>query len=393
MAEFNPTKADAVWQLTFEGAWPTAVAFLGSHRKLAAGNRAGQLFVWDLPEMAESKDEKSPPSVPPTRQLAGHTNGVTRLCATADGRTLISASLDHTVRLWPTDAAASGTAEVVLDGDAREAEAKRTRKDDALNRPGVTVEVQDTSHALPGHSDWVNGLYLCRDQQRLITGDDKGHVIVWDLPQRQPLSQWDGYPGNWVTSAALTPDGQTAFVAEYCGRRGDFDRPPAQARFWNVADGTETLDVLKVQFPNVKQRDNSYGYSRTWGEFVKSGLVAADISPDGKLLAVAQGGETDTGKIHLIEVATGKLVRTVSGHQYGATDVVFSSNGEHVVSTGRDTMLRVCQVEDGKEVLALGKSRGGQFKDWLSALAISPDQQWLAAADIAGIIHVWRLTA
>jgi WD40 repeat protein len=81
----------------------------------------------------------------------------------------------------------------------------------------------------------------------------------------------------------------------------------------------------------------------------------------------------------------------VSGHQYGVTDVKFSADGKYLLSTGRDTMLRICQVEDGKEVAALGSSRGGQFKDWLSALAISPDQKFVAAADIAGLVHVWSL--
>ena len=55
-----------------------------------------------------------------------------------------------------------------------------------------------------------------------------------------------------------------------------------------------------------------------------------------------------------VETATGKLVREVSGHQYGATDVKFYADGKLVLSTGRDTTLRICQVEDGKEVAALG---------------------------------------
>src|SRR5207247_806024 len=51
--------------------------------------------------------------------------------------------------------------------------------------------------------------------------------------------------------------------------------------------------------------------------------------------------------------------------------------------------LRICQVEDGKEVAHLGTPRGGQFKDWFSAVAVSPDSQTLAATDIAGLVHVW----
>ncbi|MCA9224802.1 MAG: hypothetical protein KDA47_04290, partial [Planctomycetales bacterium] len=85
-------------------------------------------------------------------------------------------------------------------------------------------------------------------------------------------------------------------------------------------------------------------------------------------------------------------IREISGHRYGVTDVKFSADGNYDLSTGRDTMLLICEVSDGKEVAALGKSRGGQFKDWLYALAISPDQNWVAATDIAGLVHVWQLS-
>ena len=113
---------------------------------------------------------------------------------------------------------------------------------------------------------------------------------------------------------------------------------------------------------------------------MKRGLVCATFSPDGKLLAVGQGGETDKGQVHLINVETGKIERTVSGHKSGACDVKFSADGKLVLSTGRDTVVRVCQVEDGKEVATLGKERGGQFKDWFHSVAISPDQQYVSAA-------------
>lgn len=127
-----------------------------------------------------------------------------------------------------------------------------------------------------------------------------------------------------------------------------------------------------------------------WRKFVAHGLIATAYSPDGKLVAVGQGGETDTGKVHLIDAATGKVVRTVSGHMYGVTDVQFSADGKFLISTGRDTCVRICQVADGKEVAVLGTPRGGQFKDWLSAVALSPDEKLLAAADIAGLVHVWQ---
>jgi WD40 repeat protein len=388
------------WQLTFEGAWPTAVAFLGSARRLAAANEAGQIFVWDLPETPPSSDgerkegrgAREAPDCPPVRRLDGHTNGVARLVATGDGSELISAGLDRTLRIWRPDDPPSGSAEAVLDVESRKAEAKRTRKDEVLTVPGVTVETLAAAQVMEGHADWVQALGISRDGRRLISGDASSRVIVWDLAERREIARWSGLPWNWVAAAALSPDGETALVSEYRYKRDDFDIPAPAVRFFRASTGEEQLDVLKTLFPKYKADETSYGSAQVWRKFIAQGLVAADFSPDGTLVALGQGGETDTGKVHLIEAATGKQLREVSGHQYGVTDVRFSADGQYLLSTGRDTMLRICQVSDGKEVAALGKSRGGQFKDWLSSLAISPDETMLAAADIAGLVHVWELT-
>ncbi len=391
-------KPAQLWQLSFEGEWPTSVAFLGDGRQLAAGNRAGQIFIWDLPEEipAGAENEKDPPDFAPVRLLQGHTNGISHLRAAPDGSTLVSSSLDHTIRLWNVNGPASGETEVVLDAKTREKNTKYKRgkeKEEILNAPGVKVDTAGAEHVLKGHDGWILGLGLSQDGKRMISGDDRCLSIVWDLPSRKQISSWHGYDRVWVRSAALSPDGQTAFTCEYAGRRSNFDAPAAQARLWNAADGTLKRDLMKVWTPEVKDKDrtDSYGYMQKWSKLVKRGLVCAEFSPDGKLLAVGQGGETDTGKVHLVDVASGKILRTVSGHRYGVCDVKFSADGKYVLSSGRDTTVRICQVADGKEIAALGKSRGGQFKDWIHAIAISPDQQFVAAADIAGMVHVWKL--
>ena len=386
------------WQLLFEGEWPTSVAFLGSDKRIAAGNRAGEIYVWDLSETPPAVDkdanEPQPPDVVPIRKLEGHTNGISHLRATNDGKVLISASLDGAIRLWNVDAAPAGKTEVVLNAKNREKKARYKSKEEQENirsAPGVTVETIAAEYVLEKHQDWVISLGLSHDEKRIISGDVKSHVVVWDLESRQEIASWVGHPWNWASSVALTPDGQCALVSEYRYKRDDFDIPSAALKLWNASDGTEKLDLLKVQFPKLDPDSSTYGSAQVWKKFVAGGLIAADFSPDGTIVALGQGGETDTGKVHLLSMASGELLRTVSEHQYGICDLRFSADGKFILSSGRDTMIRICQVSDGKEVAKLGESRGGQFKDWLHALAISPDQQAIAAADIAGFIHVWQL--
>ncbi|MCA9219840.1 MAG: hypothetical protein KDA71_05900 [Planctomycetales bacterium] len=390
------------WQLTFQGAWPTGVAFLGSTQRLAAANQEGVIAVWQLPNEppaaseaeAKSKQEqdREAPDFAPLRRLDGHTNAVTRLLATRDGEQLISASLDRSIRIWRPNDTAQGKGELVVDIDSRRAEVKRTKNEELLTAPGVSVETISSAHVLSGHSQWIYSLGISDDERRLISGDSGSQVVVWDLQQRKELARWQGLSWNWIVASALSPDGNIAAVSEYRYKRDDFDIPAAAMRLFDAATGEEKLDILQVQFPKYDRGDATYGGGQVWRKFVAQGLIAADFSPDGSLLALGQGGETDTGKVHIIDTSTGKAIREISGHRYGVTDVKFSADGNYVLSTGRDTMLRICEVSDGKEVAALGKSRGGQFKDWLYALAISPDQNWVAATDIAGLVHVWQLS-
>src|SRR5436309_1502659 len=163
MPAFTPAAPKLRYQLTFEGSWPTAVAFLGSGRRLAAANQLGQLFIWDLPETPPALDpkagkERQAPNVWPVRRLDGHQNEITQLAVTPDGKQLISASLDHTVRIWPTDAKAAGSAEVILDPEVRQREARRLGKKEPAPAPGVKVVTQTECHVLEGHAEWIYAL-------------------------------------------------------------------------------------------------------------------------------------------------------------------------------------------------------------------------------------------
>jgi WD40 repeat protein len=388
------------YHLIFEGDWPSAVTFLDSPRRVAAANQDGEIFVWDLPETppalpepAKSEGGKKPeaPDLAPVYRLDGHTNTVSHLVFDQRRKLLISSSFDRSIRLWSLDAPPVGTADAVLNRLSREAEFKRTKKEEVLKQPGVTVKTFAPVHVLEGHQDWIQALALSADGSRLISGDASSQVIVWDLDRREAIARWSGHKWNWIVAADFSVDGRTALISEHRYKRDDFDIPAAAFRLWNADEGKETLDLLKVQFPKLNPDDQTYGGAQMWRPFVGQGLVCVAFSADGKLIAAGQGGEIDTGKVHLLERETGKLLRTVSGHLNGVTDVAFSRDATLVYSAGRDTTVRVCQVEDGKEIAVLGAPRGGQSKDWISAFALSSDETHLAAADIAGHIAIWKL--
>jgi WD40 repeat protein len=402
MPDYNPEQIKPAWKLPFDitGQWPMAVALLGSHQKVAAANQDGTILIWELPEkpvatkikLDNGKEEDGFETPPPARRLVGHTNGVTRLVAVPGGQTLVSASRDRTLRIWNLTATTVGESEIVLDSEQRQQRARyasKDKKEEILSMPGQKMVIQTDAVVLAGHQDWINALAISADGKLIISGDDSGLVIVWDVASQKEISRWKVPGVAWIVAAALSDNGETALISQYRRKGGDWNNHPAGLRLYNVADGALKLDILATNYP--KEKSPPYQYQYEYHKFIAEGLVAVAFSPDGLHVACGQGGEGGEGKVHILETATGKPLRTIGGHQYGMTDLAFSRDGKLLFTAGRDTMFRILQVEDGKEVAKIGKPRGGQFTDWLSAVSLSPDERWLAAADISGHVQLWQL--
>jgi WD40 repeat protein len=358
-------KPALVWNLPWDADWVTAVCFLGKTRRLAAGNNLGQILLWDLPE----KPGKAVP--PPVRRLDGHTNVVTRLADTADGRWLISSSYDHTIRYWEMQAKPQGSATLVLNARTREEIAGRRYGGKVPPPIEARVQTQPAARVLKGHREWITGLALSRDEKLLLAGDDAGQVVVWDRPAGKELRRWK--VKGWAHAVALSPDNKQAVVSERIHLIFDSGQHVG-VKLWDATTGKVQHDL---------------------GPLLKGmSIAAAAYSPDGKLLALARGGEADgpSGKVFLVDPAAGKKIRELTpGHLYGATDLAFHPDGKHLASSGRDTVVRLWNPADGKLVHELGKPRGAQFKDWIHAISFSADGRWLAAADMAGAVQVWSL--
>jgi len=329
--------------------------------------------------------------------LRGHSSFATCAVFSPDGRTLVTASFDQTVRIWDTatkrtrhrltgfanpiqrnSAAFSpdGKLLVVVDGaDLHVFETTTWNKlrtlpnqtlagrlfslPIAFSPDGKTLSCNtDTglrqwdAHSWEQRtSQWSNRVgdfgrlivYSPPDGPRIATATDDG-VEIWDATAHVPSKHFLGRL-RWPTCVAFSPD------AKYVSAVGI----EGLAVIWDAEEGKEI---------------------RRWSADSIFPLALA-FSRDGKRLAT--GGADQI--IRLWEIEKGSLVATLSGHHNEVWALTFSPDGRTLVSTSKDGTARLWSAEPeiatGKR-LTLG-----------TALHFSPDGSTLTLFTTNSTVQHW----
>jgi WD40 repeat protein len=160
---------------------------------------------------------------------------------------------------------------------------------------------------------------------------------------------------TWVQALAFSKDGSLAMSGGCDGKISWWD---------TAADASKPIRTVEAH---------------------KGWIRALDVSPDGALLA--SGGNDNF--VRLWNVADGLLVRELSGHARHVYSVAFHPKGQYLLSGDLVGSVKQWDVASGKEARAfdakpLHTYEGGQQVDFggVRALAISPDEKWLAAGGL-----------
>jgi WD40 repeat protein len=292
------------------------------------------------------------PVGPLVRTIEGHSETVTAVAISPDGKRALSGSHDGTLKIWDL----------------------------------ITGEVIQT---LEEHSDEVSAVAISPDGKRALSGSEDGSLIIWDLITGEIIQI---IHGSFANAVAISADGKRALY-------GSWDL--------NVLDLTtgeviQTLEghrygIAAVAISPDGNRALSFFWDRTFkiwdlttGEIIQTVegdsqmVTAIAISPDGKR---ALSGSKD-GILMEWDLAAGEAIHTMEGHGDEVTAIVISPDGKRALSGSTDKTLMLWDLTTSEVIQTLeGHSYG------IAAIAISPDGKRALSGSNDGALMVWDLTA
>jgi len=111
-------------------------------------------------------------------------------------------------------------------------------------------------------------------------------------------------------------------------------------------------------------------------------VSALAFAPDGKRLASGVWG----GVIRLWDTASGKELHRLTGHRAGVNSLAFAPDGRWLASGGGDTLIGLWDAAAGQAVAQFGRHRGE-----VTAVAFAPDGRSVASADDGGSARVYAV--
>ncbi len=313
-----------------------------THRWFGSTPLRAMLVLWLALGGALAAMGQAPSSKPELVLQTGHTGPVNAIALSSDGRILISASDDNTLKIWDT----------------------------------TTGNVLRTLYS---HAQAVLAAVISPDGRLLASGGEDMSVRVWNVATGE--ARVFGQHSSPVKELAFSADGQQLVSL------GSYE-----AKVWDVASGRE---IRSTRFGDDKEIARA---QMTSGPGSRYDQTATALTSDGRLAAVGGGLTYKSGvlgvggglrqkPIRIIETASGREVESfkLKGDIPMPNDLSFSPDGRLLAakfserSAARNQMLKssidVFDVTTGREVKSLPAGDAGGT----GGIAFSPDGRLLAS--------------
>jgi WD40 repeat protein len=298
----------------------------------------------------------------------GHSDYVSAVAWSPDGKRIASGSGDHTVQVWD---ARDGSHVYIYRGHSSDVSTLAWSPDGKyIASAGLdnTVQVWEAAtgklvYTYRGHGDVVYDVAWSPDGTRIASASNDGTVQVWHAFTGNPILTYKslpssrGAPAPW-NAVAWSPDGKRIVIG-----------------------GIGNIEVLDV----ASGKDiGSYGYN--------SAIVhALAWSPDGRYIAIG----SSTEMVEIWDLVTGQNIFNYRGHYGDVLCVAWSPDGKRIVSGSSDGTAQVWDALTGDNAYTY---RGHADYYWghltsgasVNSVAWSPDGKQIASGSNDMTVQVWQ---
>jgi WD40 repeat protein len=386
--------------LTGHSDWVNAIAITPNGRQVVSGSGDNTLKVWDL----ESGRE--------LRTLIGHTEGVTAAAVSPDGHLVVSGSKDKTLKVWDLESGrvihTLGHTDgwVILYDNGEDSEGHTEGVTAVVVSPDGRLVISGSAdknmivwdlvkgHKLRyfiGHSDSIRTLAVSPDGRLLLSGSNDKTLKVWDLVKGHELRTLVGHTEG-VTTVAVTFDNRRVVSGSYDKSLIVWDLI-GDREFIALAGHTRRVNTITVT-PNGR-----LAVSGSWDKTLKvwdleSGMELATLKGHNdsvNIVAIlpdcrrAVSGSNDK-TLKVWDLESGKELSTLKGHENSVNAVALTPDGRQAVSGSWDKTLKVWDLESGRELRTL-KGHTGEIE----MVVVTPDGKRAVSGSNDQTLKVWDL--
>lgn len=233
----------------------------------------------------------------------------------------------------------------------------------------------------------ANQMAFAKDGLRAVVASGDRSVRLWDVEGRRDVKRFVGHTGS-VWSVALSADGKFAISGSMDGT----------ARVWDMYSGLQIQKyaehsslVSAVAFNPNGRWGISAGFDgvvAAWkvanGEEIwrleKFGTVTAlAVDPTGSYLLVAANRH-----VHMLDLATGKTIRTHGKFTVPVVSLSISSNGKWYAAGSDDGTTRVWKLGENAAEFTLGGHSGP-----VRSVVVKDGGKWVLTAGADSTVRLW----
>jgi WD40 repeat protein len=316
----------------------SSVAISQDSKRVLTGSLDNTAVLWDA---ATAK---------PLQTFKGHRYWVSSAAMSEDGSRVLTGSWDHTLILWES---ATGKVLQTFKGHADTVYAAALSRDGTRVLSGSldnTAILWDAATGKPlqvlrGHSARVGAVAISSDGSRLVTGSDDSTAVLWDASTGKALRTFRRY-ANAISGMRLSASTKCVLT------RASLD---TSVTLWDIGNG-QLLHTLKGRFSPFA------------------------LNPEGTHCLT----ESTSNNASLLDIATGKYLRSYNGHSRPVTALAFSKDGKRILTGSHD---KTTILWDAATAKPLQTFHG--HTSLLTAVALSTDGQRILTGSYDHTAILW----